>query len=54
MLEPEYLEVNMQFSVDQSNFFMFLGITLKHLNELFLSVVEDISKHEKYVWSHSP
>lgn len=53
MLEAEHLEVNLQFSVDQSIFFMFLGITLKHLNELFLSVVEDISKHKEYVWSHS-
>lgn len=41
----------MEFSVDQSDRFMFLGNIIKNWNTLFLFVVEDISKLKKYVWA---
>lgn len=41
----------MEFSVDQSDRFMFLGTTVKNWNTLFLFVVEDISKLKKHVWA---
>lgn len=53
MLEVECLKLNMEFSVDQSSCFMFLGIALKNSYKLFSFVVGNISKLWEYVRAYS-